>query len=304
MSNIFVIIVTYNGRIWYDRCFRSIRESVIPVQTVVVDNGSVDDSVEYINAHFPEVKILASDKNLGFGQGNNKGIKYALDNGADYVFLLNQDAWIEPVTIRELVRIHKENSNYGILSPINLGVTKNKILDGFIELLSDYKNIDINWIDDLYFERLKDVYRIESVNAAAWLLPRKILETVGGFDPIFFHYGEDDNYLQRTHYHGFLVGICPRVTIVHDAETSKKFNVHMKTDLYKRIILLECADINNNKMPQLYLRTQVRKILRKTITFKKDILFGCLSELRYFIKMRKDILISRNQNKQKFLSWL
>lgn len=304
MSNVFVIIVTYNGRIWYDRCLRSIRESVIPVQTVVVDNCSVDDSVDYINAHFPEVKILASDKNLGFGQGNNKGIKYALDNGADYVFLLNQDAWIEPVTIRELVRIHRENSDYGILSPINLGVTKNKILDGFIELLSDYKNIDINWIDDLYFERLKDVYRIESVNAAAWLLPRKVLETVGGFDPIFFHYGEDDNYLQRTHFHGFLVGICPRVNIVHDAETSKKFNVHMKTDLYKRIILLECADINNNKMPQLYLRTQVRKILRKTITFKKDILFGCLCELRYFIKMREDILISRNQNRQKFLSWL
>jgi len=304
MSKVFVIIVTYNGRIWFDRCLGSLCESVIPVQTVVIDNGSSDNSVDYIKSKFPDVKVFASEKNLGFGQGNNKGIKYALDKGADYVFLLNQDAWIEPSTISELVRIHQMNPTYGILSPVNLGVNKDIILDGFIELLADYKNVDIKWIEDIYFDRLKDVYQIESVNAAAWLLPKKVLEIVGGFDPIFFHYGEDDNYLQRTHYHGFLVGVCPGVTIVHDAETSKKFNVHLKADLYKRLLLLECADINNDQMPQLYLRNQLSKIFRKAISFKKDILIGVFFELCYFIKMRKDILNSRNQNKKEFLSWL
>lgn len=304
MDKVFVIIVTYNGKQWYDRCFTSLRSSDIPLQIIVIDNASNDDTLVYIRSYYPEIILIESTVNLGFGQGNNKGIRYALNNGADYVFLLNQDAWIEPNTISKLVRIHHANPNYGILSPINLGVKKDKILDGFIDLLADYKNIETDWIDDLYFNRLKDVYQIKSVNAAAWLLPRKILETVGGFDPVFFHYGEDDNYLQRTHYHGFLVGICPGVTIVHDAETSKKFNEHMKSDLYKRLVLLECADINNDQMPLLYIRSQISKVISKAISLKKKILIQTFIELRYFIKMRKEIIISRNQNKQKCMSWL
>jgi GT2 family glycosyltransferase len=304
MSNVFVIIVTYNGKRWYDKCIGSLRKSSIPVQTIVVDNGSSDKSVEYIQTNFPEVKIFDIGTNLGFGQGNNKGMKYALDHGADYIFLLNQDAWIEPNTIADLVRIHQNNSEYGILSPVNLDITENNILDGFIELLTDHNNVDKKWVNDLYFNRLEDVYLIKSVNAAAWLLPHKTLTTVGGFDPIFFHYGEDDNYLQRVFYHGFKVGICPMTKITHDAESSQPYNYHLKKDLYKRIILIQCGDINNLLMPQLYFRVLISRLLRKGISFKKKTFFYTLNELRYLLYMRKAIMVSRRQNKKKFSSWL
>ena len=70
----------------------------------------------------------------------------------------------------------------------------------------------------MFFNRLKDVYETKYVNAAAWLIPRNVLTKVGGFDPLFFHYGEDDNYLNRVIYHGFKVGICPHSRIVHDCD--------------------------------------------------------------------------------------
>ena len=89
---VFVIIVTYKGKRWYDRCFGSLRQSTIPLQTIVVDNASNDGTVDYIRENYPEIYLIESKENLGFGKGNNLGLRYALDHGCDYVFLLNQDA--------------------------------------------------------------------------------------------------------------------------------------------------------------------------------------------------------------------
>lgn len=71
---VFVIVVTYNGRKWYDRCFLSLRESQYPVTTIVIDNASSDDTVDYLTTNYPELIIFASSKNVGFGQANNMGM--------------------------------------------------------------------------------------------------------------------------------------------------------------------------------------------------------------------------------------
>jgi len=304
MSKVFVIIVTYNGKIWYDVCFRSLRQSNINLQILVIDNASSDDTVLYIKSNYPEIILIESDKNLGFGQGNNKGMRYALDHEADYVFLLNQDAWIEPDTIAELVRIQKENPAYGILSPMNLTAEKDTILNGFIEYIVDYNNTDCKLVDDLYFNRLKDVYDIKSVNAASWLLSRNILETVGGFDPIFFHYGEDDNYLQRAHYHKFKIGICPKVTLVHDAQVSNQFNSNIQKTAYKRHILFICADINNDLTPGKYIKYLTSKLLMRFFTLKFNLLSAYFKELKYALRLRNRIKYSRKKNVLKGESWL
>ena len=91
-KKIFVIIVTYKGHQWYERCFASLCNSEYPVQTIVIDNASNDGTVEYIRKYFPEIHLIESKENLGFGRANNIGMRYALDHGCDYVFLLNQDA--------------------------------------------------------------------------------------------------------------------------------------------------------------------------------------------------------------------
>ena len=303
LTKVFVIIVTYNGKQWYDRCFGSLRRSEIPVQVVVVDNASSDDTIEYIHANYPEVHLIQSDLNLGFGQGNNKGIRYALENGVDYVFLLNQDAWIEPDTISKLIAVHKEYPQYGILSPMHLNADKTGIEKGLINYVADLKITDPGWINDMYFGCLKDVYNTNYVNAAAWLLPRKTLETVGGFDPIFYHYGEDDNYMQRVLFHGLKIGICPNVIVVHDTERKMNKINNPNQDQLKNL-LVEFCNINEMKSPIAFLFYSFQKAFFKSLKLRFDLSMKLTTEGIFIFKLKKKIAESRNQNIKVYRSWL
>ena len=203
MAEILVIIVTYNGRQWTDRCLGSLRASEVPVDVVVVDNGSSDGSVEYIRSAFPEVKVICTGRNLGFGQANNIGFKMALDDGYEYVYLLNQDAWIEPDTIKKLKDAWQPG--FGILSPIQRDADGNpdanfrKKCGAFVENAAG-----------------STVVEVPFVMAAHWLINRDTLLKVGGFSPVFHQYGEDDNYIDRLHYHGLKVGVVCSASAVHD----------------------------------------------------------------------------------------
>lgn len=262
MPEIFVIIVTYKGKLWYDRCFESLRQSEIPVKTVVIDNASNDGTVEYIRENFPEVHIIPSEKNLGFGQGNNLGIKYALANGADYVFLLNQDAWlIEPNVFTELITVAHANPDYAILSPLQLYASAQNIANGIQQHFVDGQTAASDFVSDLFFKRpLKKIYDVPYVCAASWFIPRTIIEKIGGFDPIFFHYGEDDNYLQRIEYHGYKVGVCPQLNVCHDVEFRDKTYGSVHQD-WKKNLLLSLTDITK----QVDLSKERDKYLKKAI---------------------------------------
>jgi GT2 family glycosyltransferase len=200
---------------WIDKCLQSLLQSSISVHTVVIDNASIDGSPAYISKHYPEVQLIETGKNLGFGKANNIGMRIAVEAGADYVFLLNQDAWVFEHTITRLVEIFLENPKYGILSPMHFTAEQNSFEKQFIAFLSDdYTN---EFINDCYFQRLKTSYTTQYIHAAAWLIKATCLHKVGGFDPLFQHYGEDDDYMQRAKYFGFSLGIVTNSHFVHDA---------------------------------------------------------------------------------------
>lgn len=303
MEKIYVVIVTFNGKQWYDRCFKSLKQSVIPIKTIVVDNASTDDTAEYLKNHFPEIHYIQSDVNLGFGQGNNKGIRYALDKGADYVFLLNQDAWIEPDTIGKLVEIHQLHQEYGILSPMHLNAEKTEIEKGLMHYIADYQITSTMLINDLYFNCLSDVYETKYVNAAAWLLPAKTLETVGGFDPLFFHYGEDGNYMQRVLYHGMKIGLCPKLTICHDTERREIRKVFID-NTFKTVLLNKYADINENQNINSYLAYAFRKALWNFIKLRFDLGKRFISDAAFLMNRKTQIKQSKEQNIKRTVSWL
>ena len=214
LKKTFVIIVTYNAIPWLSECL----ENTKPNEVVVVDNNSTDDTLNFIKANYPEITLLPQKENIGFGQANNIGMSYALKQGADYVFLLNQDAYLEKDTIKKLIEVHKKNENFGILSPIHLNGKGDRLDQNFSNYVNYYANPDF-YSDFVLKKTLPTVYEVPFVNAAGWLLSKKCLETVGGFDPVFFHYGEDDNYCQRVLFHGFKIGIVPQVFLKHDRET-------------------------------------------------------------------------------------
>ena len=229
---ILVIVVTYNGLRWLERCLGSVRASEVPADLYVWDNDSVDGSADFVSGHFPEAKLIRSADNLGFAEANNMGMQYALDKGYDYVYLLNQDAWLEPSTLGTLVAAHLAHPEYGVLSPLQMTDGFEKLDKQFENLLPDSEGIHFQnrrcatppkWAPPSYDAEggtdsgsacpPKSVPR---VMAAHWLIPCKVLEKVGLFSPLFPIYGNDDNWCDRARYHGFKVGIVPEARAVHD----------------------------------------------------------------------------------------
>mgnify|MGYP001545944239 CR=1 FL=1 len=214
-AKLFAVIVTYNGLRWIDRCLSSLQNTNGSIHSVVIDNGSTDGTVEAVQARFPEVELVRSERNLGFGQANNIGLRMALERNADHVFLLNQDAWVTPSTIGQLVRHAERDPRYGVLSPMHRNGAGDALELDFSTYIVPGKCPDL--YSDIALDRLRDqTYPVEFVNAAAWLISRKCLTTVGGFSPSFFHYAEDDNYVDRMRYHKLLVGIVPTTWVHHD----------------------------------------------------------------------------------------
>ena len=302
MITVFAIIVTYNGKKWYDRCFGSLRQSTIPVHTVVIDNASSDGSAAYIREHFPEMTLIESNENLGFAKANNIGMRYAMDHGADFVFLLNQDAWlVQPDVFAKLVEVSEKNPEFALLSPMQLYGSGEKIV--FESKIYGARNEKDDWISDSYFNRLKDLYEVQYVCAASWFLPVNTLKTIGGFDPLFYHNGEDDNYLQRIHYHGFKVGICPKVNVCHDIEGRPADYNAVTLDWRKYILINDCninVDIDFDKL----LKAKRKVIFIQRLRMNRKLLKESVPEYEYLKKMKNQIEYSREKNKQIGENWL
>lgn len=215
-EKIYCIIVTYNAENWIEKCLNSVLQSTITCTIVVLDNKSEDRTSEIMKRQFPQVTFIQNDENLGFGKANNKAIQLAYDAGADYFFLLNQDAWVEPKAIEHLLDKLKQQPEYGILSPLQY-YNPEKLDRKFKSYL---KAMDEKAIQQLSAEERDSIIQVRFVNAAMWLISRKCIETVGLFAPIFDHYGEDLNYAHRCKIHNVKIGIYLKAIGYHERDQS------------------------------------------------------------------------------------
>ncbi|MGV7105264.1 glycosyltransferase family 2 protein [Flavobacterium sp. U410] len=231
-TKIAVIIVTFNGEKWLDKCLKSLQNSILQVRVIAVDNASTDQSVAVLK-QFDFVELIQSEKNLGFGKANNIGMQKAIEAGFDYLFLLNQDTWIYPETIQNLVLAAESNSNYGIVSPIHFS--------------ADEVTLDANF-ETYWHRKIKTISEVMDevpfINAAAWLLPKAVIEKVGYFEPMYDHYGEDRNYSDRVRYHGFKTIVVKNAKICHDRTITRSFQKDIKQSKYK--MLAEVLNVNHN----------------------------------------------------------
>ena len=291
---VFVIIVAYKGMRWYERCFESLRQSSLSVQTIVVDNASNDGTVDFIRKNYPEIHLIESESNLGFGRANNLGMRYALDHNCDYVFLLNQDTWVEPDAIELLVKCHLCHKEYGIISPMHMSDDGKQL-----NFLLDDGNRNYKLLSDLYCGSVKDVYSITYVNAAAWLLPRITLEKIGGFCPIIFHYGEDDDYLNRVRFHRFKIGLCPSARIIHDNRNALGESAVYIDKIDEYLDITKPVDLNQLK--RYYLRKVLLSLVsRKMVVHRSDY----YNRYKFVKTHQKEIEECRKQNMQLKSNWL
>jgi GT2 family glycosyltransferase len=300
---VYLILVTYNGSSWIQKCLKSIENSDYKLSVIVVDNASTDNTCQIIQSKFDKFRLIKLEQNLGFGQANNLGIKMAYNEGADYIFLLNQDAYIEKHTISSLILAHENNSNFDLISPIHLngsGESLDILFSSFVE-----PKVCPEFYSDCFMQKLQDkIYEAQFVNAAAWLLTRKCVATVGGFSPVFYHYGEDNNYCDRVHFHKLKMGIYPFSTIRHDKEY--KTNPFVLSELLLKTN--ELVKFSNPEKGILRLNEEINLYFKSSIKFlfKIDIRMAYLSfnKFRELKKLKNRILSFVEQSCLKSPSFL
>lgn len=189
----------------------SVEASLLPATVMVIDNGSGDATCEIIRDNYPGVELIETHENLGFGRANNIGIQLAVERGFDYLFLLNQDAWIEPDTLGKLVEAAEKNSAYGILSPVHLNGKGDATDFGF----SEYTGLKNR---EEAAQLTEEVTPYPFINAAMWLIPVRVIKETGPFAPLFPHYGEDRNLVLRLQKRGYRVGLVKSAFGYHDRE--------------------------------------------------------------------------------------
>lgn len=303
-TQVYTIVVTYNGFKWVDNCFGSLTNSSFPVKVLAIDNGSVDGTPEFIRKRFPSVEVIVNEKNLGFGQANNIGIRKAYDAGTDYVFLLNQDAWVEKDTIEKLVEVAKKNSEFGIVSPVHLNGTGDALDFRFSKWVGP--DFCPGLYSDIFIGTVKEVpYETRYVNAAAWLISRTCIETIGGFNPLFFHYGEDDDYLNRVRYHGLKIGIYPGTAIYHDREKREKPEAFKDLDLlFERRSMIKYCDPGNQKDIAEEVSALKLHLAKSFIKLNFGLFNKFLKEYKIMNGLKKRVQKAKKQSQARGLTYL
>ena len=303
---VYCIIVTYNAMKWVDRCLTSLRESSIPVSPIIIDNCSKDNTIPYIRENYPEAYVIENSDNKGFGQANNQGIEYAYKNGATHFFLLNQDAWVQKDSIKMLVEVQDSNE-LAVVSPIQLNGAGD-IIDSSFCRAAVFNTNNVELVTDWMYGTAKDYYPVISVPAASWMISRKTVDTIGGFDPLFFHYGEDSNYCQRLKYNKLTIAIVPSAYIHHDRLVKGNVEMFNKIDIL-RMLFLEYADINKRpfiiNLNTFKLHTHLFFNLVKAIfTLNGKLLSNTWWTIKNFYTHIPDIRKSRKYNKVLQPNWL
>lgn len=259
-----IIIVTYNGSRYINKCLASVFKSRYPLSTlpltkgetqrgfsvIIVDNNSSDDTVDIIEKSFPQVELIKLDKNLGFVGGNNIGIKRALESGADYVVLLNQDTEVEYDWLTQLVKA-SQGDDVGIVQAMlllgneraltnNVGNALHYLGFGFVK---HYRERVDTWYHRAPFE-------IGYASGAAMLIKREVIEklspparggvgVVGVLDVKFFMYHEDLDLCWRARLAGYKILIAPQATVYHHYEFNRNKKMFYWTERNRWAVLLQ-----------------------------------------------------------------
>jgi GT2 family glycosyltransferase len=212
-----VIVLNWNGCEDTLACLVSL--SVVdyrPLDVIVVDNGSTDGSVEAVRASFSDVTVLETGENLGFAEGNNVGLQYALARDVDYVLLLNNDTEVAPDFISILVGAIETIPQAGVAGPTIYYFDRPTTIwsaGGAIDWRrGDSWMMGLDEVDEGQYDMVRGV---DFVTGCALLARREVIEKAGMLDPRFFMYYEEAEWCVRAARAGYNVLHVPQAHVWH-----------------------------------------------------------------------------------------
>ncbi len=226
-----LIILNWNGKENTLACLASVEKLIkknLSLEIFVVDNGSTDGSAEEIKKQFPQVHLILNKENTGFTGGNNKAIRKAIANNADFVWLLNNDTTVEKYSLVELVDVFDDPT---------VGIASSKIyfMKGYEFHHARYKDKErgkviwyaggmIDWnnvygshrgVDEVDHGQYEDIIETDFATGCSMMMTRKCVETVGVFDDRYFAYLEDMDLSLRVKNLGWKILYVPTSIIWH-----------------------------------------------------------------------------------------
>ncbi len=228
-----IIIVNWNGLAHLPECLDSLTaQSFRNFEVILVDNGSVDDSLAFVQTHYPWVKLVPLAENTGFAAGNNRGLEHALGS---YIVTLNNDTRVEPDWLEILVKVANANLRAGmvgcricsfndpdIIDSVGMGICRDGMSRG------RFRNRRWSSIN------LQDVENILFPSACAALYRRAMINETGFFDEDFFAYAEDSDLGLRGRLAGWEAVLATQAIVYHKYSQSSGSFSPLKIYLVER----------------------------------------------------------------------
>jgi GT2 family glycosyltransferase len=203
-----VVVLNFRGAEDTVCCLRSLRASSVPVEVLVVDNASGDGSVEHIEAGDPRLRVIVNDANLGFAAGNDIGIERLREEGAEFVWVLNNDTVVDPGALRAMLDVAATDERLGAVgSVIHDMADRQRVLTwggGSVGRWTGFTR-DARAAGD----------RVDYLTGASLLLRVAALDDVGSFDPRFFFTWEDVDLGLRLQRNGWRIAVADQARVWH-----------------------------------------------------------------------------------------
>ncbi len=222
-SKIAILVLNWNGKGHTLECLSSLEKvsSIDLCSTLVIDNGSTDDSVEAIRKAFPQIPILELDENLGYAGGCNAGIRWALGKSFEWILLLNNDAIAEPDFIDAFLAASRQKPSAAILGAKAYSRSRLGQIDSFggywNPASAQFEDPARGKTDEPAFEQMQIA---DYVCGCALFMRREVPETIGLLDERFFLFWEEADFCTRARRHGFEIWTAPQAKVHHKVSAS------------------------------------------------------------------------------------
>ena len=236
IDSLFSVIVNWNLKDDTLACVNSLFVAGAAAgQVIVVDNGSSDSSVAALQESFgSSVQYIQSSQNLGFGGGNNLGIQRALDQGAKWILLLNNDTYLSPTFLIEMENAIERDEGLGIIGPVilfhdfpdRIYYFGDRLIPGLLATYKLHRR-------EIYHDQFPPLVRVDFVNGCGMLVKSDVFTRIGFFDTRYFMYGEEVDLCWRARKTGFRLAVATQAKMWHKVSTSS--NRDKPTSQYLRI---------------------------------------------------------------------
>lgn len=214
--NVFTVILNTNRRDDTLACLAALHQSTYKRHTIIVlDNASTDGSVAAITAQFPQVELIHLKENKGYAGNNNVGIAAAMAQGADWVYVLNEDTIQAPDCLEHLVAVGESDPNIGIVGPMVYHADNPDVIQSAGGWIDHHWQAGHKGQNDPDKGQFAEPHPVAWVSGCAIMVRREVIEQLGMLDEHFFYYWEETEWCVRTRRAGWKIMHVPQARLWH-----------------------------------------------------------------------------------------